>query len=121
MNTTSEPPKPPPEKVKDLDRISKTSPVTPVDRSAANLERLYHAERDGRKGDQFYFTLAITVLVNGYIAPVVGYAFVLLFLLQVAALLGLAKRLEVSTIIVPFDRIFNRLLRGAKEDGKEEG
>lgn len=85
------------------------------------MERLYQSERDGRKKDQFYFILGVAILVDGYVAQFAGHGFLLIFLLQIAALLGLAKHLEVSTIIVPLENLFNVLMNRIKgRKGRED-
>jgi hypothetical protein len=104
----------------DLSAIEKSAGTpTPVDESAAALERALQREVDSRREERFYWILGLVIVGDVAAFNVVQSwtGSVAIFLLEIILLLGLSKFLGVEHIIVPLERLLNKyLLPGQKPD-----
>lgn len=104
----------------DLEKLAKTSQTTKQGQTLAELEQRLVDEVDGRKEERFYWILTIVVLIDfiaiGY-RP--SYLLIFPFLLELAILISLARRLQVEEAVILLERIeqfiFKRLDKVAKE------
>lgn len=98
----------------DLTRLSATSPATKYDELVATLEGQLQSEIEDRKEERFIWIFALTILADVIILPIISWATVFIFILQVVFLIAVARWLGVDSVVVILERIANRY--GTKRD-----
>ncbi|MER8941378.1 hypothetical protein NKH82_17985 [Mesorhizobium sp. M0915] len=94
---------------------------SPVDASAAALERQLQHELDKRREERFFWIAGIVALIDVISLPAVNLAVcIFLGLFQIAFLLSLAKWLGLEHVAVPLERLFNRYLNDGKGKGERD-
>jgi hypothetical protein len=80
---------------------------SPVDESAAALEIALQREMDSRREERFYWILFCTILADMAMFPHMTWiGIICIFLLEVVALIGLAKRLGSENVSILLDHLF---------------
>ena len=93
-----------------LDRGIDSKPPLPVDESAAALELGIQREMDGRREERFYWILFATILADMAMFPHMSWiAVICTFLLEIIALIGLAKRLGSEHVSMLLDYLFHSI------------
>ncbi len=91
--------------------ISTTARPTKVDESNAALEQQLQREKDERREERFIWIFVIVMLFDLIAVDRMGYAIILLFLLQLIFLAFVGKWLGVEAVAVPLERLFDRVMR----------
>lgn len=103
--------KPPsPEKI--LEAIEKSSPPTKLDQSAGILEERLQREIDDRRGERFHWIIACTILLDLATFPHLTWiGIICIFLLEVLALIGMARRQGVDWAVVLLETLYHHVYK----------
>ena len=95
----------------DFEIIADTSKPTKADENIAALQSRLQSEIDGRKEERFGWGLAFAIVLDALIFHHTSWPVtIFLGLLQLIFLAYFATLCGVDRVIVPFDRLFNKLL-----------
>jgi hypothetical protein len=92
-----------------------------MDESAATLERLLQRETDLRREERFVWIFVATMLVDIIAFERLGTTSIPLFLLELIFLAFVGKWLGVEVVVLPLERLFDRVMRylpGGGDDPK---
>lgn len=104
MNTAPERPQ------TDFAKLEQSALPSVVDTTAASLELAYQREQDARREERFIWVFAMSLLADVIFAPMLGWWFLPIFLLQLVFLIGFAKHCGVDAVVVLLQRIFDRYI-----------
>jgi len=103
----------------DFEIIAGSSKPTKADENIAELQSRLQAEVDGRKEERFTLVFALAIALSALILPHMPWAVtVSLCLLELILLGHFATVCGVQSVIMPFERMFNRMIGWAP--GKDE-
>lgn len=104
----------------DITTLGDGAQPSPVDTSAAALERQLQHELDKRREERFFWIAGIVGLIDIVALPQVNVAVcIFLGLFQIAFLLSLAKWLGLEHVAVPLERLFSKYLNDGKNGGDD--
>ena len=101
----------------DFTAIAGAARPTKIDESAATLERLLQRETDQRREERFIWIFVVTMLVDVIAFERLGASIIFLFLLELIFLAFVGKWLGVEAIVVPIERLFDRVMRSLPGSG----
>jgi hypothetical protein len=89
-----------------------------VDESAATLERLLQRETDLRREERFVWVFVVTMLLDVLSFERLGTSIIPLFLLELIFLAFMGKWLGVEAVVLPLERLFDRVMRSLPGGGE---
>lgn len=92
----------------DLTRLSASTPTTKYDELVARLEGRLQFEIEDRNEERFIWIFLVTILADAIILPIISWATIFIFILQVVFLIAVARWLGVDSVVVLLERIANR-------------
>ena len=99
--------------------IGTTARPTKVDESNAALEQQLQREKDERREERFIWIFVVAMLFDLIAVDRMGYAIIILFLLQLIFLAFVGKSLGVEAVAVPLERLFDRVMRWLPESSEK--
>jgi len=103
----------------DFEAIAGKTPPTKIDESAATLERLLQRETDLRREERFVWIFVVTMLIDVIAFERLGTSIIFLFLLELIFLAFVGKWLGVEAIVLPLERLFDRVMRSLPGNGSD--